>query len=937
MPTTSLPTAYPPGAVPADPLGAVPADPLRAIPAQRTVPAMGLDPRTGGGAGSAADYLLEQMPFRRMEQRAMEAAQPQPQMPALPVFDPLAQPAPEPVQLSEDELLRQTAAGTRTLGETVGDTLLAVGAGLAGLVEAAGGIASLVGLADPDNAVSRGARDVAEGFRSAQSEELQARRAIRDRAMAEAETAGGEFAAAVIGTFGTPSLLFDLLAEMAPGVGVSGLVGRGARAITARMASENIARATGVSAAVASNAVQQGGSVAAEVGNEMQGWDESQWMRSGEYAQRIETEDPEAVKADMIRRAMAEAFAGSSALTVAVAALPGGRAIERWSSGIPARTLASSDGIVRRIGQSGLARASLGFVGEGSGEAIEEGGGQYLGGLARQRVDPLVDPTEGAPGAAGLGFAGGGPLGGVAGYINRPAQTAPDQTPPEAEASADEVAPADVPPSPELPGLPPAGFTPDAVPDLPTGLGAMSAAERGRLFTRLNTDIAPINAALAEAGLFMRDENDNPIVDAEGNPVPFSFTAATFANDPQGVISTLGELGVDDEILGTLSDLAAGLEARTRAATIRAEQAAAATPATQNFIRALDDEGRAAFAQAMGWSTEDVQGVLDSPVVTDEMDLPQSFRLRVAEASRVAREQTRARNSAAVEAAWEAIRARDNEIEAARQEQEARWAAEERAAGAEEAFEADRERRLNELAASMPVIDGPGSFDPAEPAAEALFNRVTRGRRAPVIAEAQAQRMGDPSADSRLFREWRRGNTGAVRDLLRRAGRTGFLRDFEALVEQQRSDTRERQLTRQVATMPVIDGPGSFDPTEPAAEELYNRMTRNGTAPVFTRAQVQRMGDPAAEARFNNAWRRGHTSVVRSLLLGANRTTLAREFDAVVDAQRGTSTASPLAPLPPADPLAAPSVPPPPADPLAAPVQGDLFDALRGEAEDPKR
>ena len=924
MPTTSLPTAYPPGAVPADPLGAVPADPLRAIPAPRTVPAMGLDPRTGGGAGSAADYLLEQMPFRRMEQQALAAAQPQP--PALPVFDPLALPAPEPVQLSEDELLQQTAAGTRTLGETVGDTLLGVGAGLAGLVEAAGGIAALVGLADPNNAVSQGARDVAEGFRSAQSEELQARRAIRDRAMAEAETAGGEFAAAVIGTFGTPSLLIDLLAEMAPGVGVSGLVGRGARAITARMASENIARATGVSSAVASNAIQQGGSVAAEVGSEMQGWDESQWMRSGEYAQRIETEDPEAVKADMIRRAMVESFAGSSALTVAVAALPGGRAIERWSSGIPSRTLADTGGIVRRIGQSGLARTSLGFFGEGTGEAIEEGGGQYLGGLARQRVDPLVDPMEGAPGAAGLGFAGGGPLGGAAGYINRPAPPPPDQPPPAAEAGAGEVAPDDAPPGPDLPGLPPAGFTPDAVPDLPSGLDAMSAAERSRMFTRLNTDIAPINAALAEAGLFMRDENDNPVVDAEGNPVPFSFTAATFANDPQSVISTLGELGVDNEILGTLSDLAAGMETRTRAATVRAEQAAAATPTTQNFIRALDDEGRAAFAQAMGWSAEDVQGVLDSPVVVDEMDLPQSFRLRVAEASRVAREQTRARNSAAVEAAWEAI-----------QEQEARWAAEEREAGAEEAFEADRERRLNELVTSMPVIDGPGTFDPAEPAAEAFFNRMTRNRRAPVITEAQAQRMGDPAADSRLFSAWRSGHTAVVRDLLLRAGRTGFLRDFDALVEQQRSDTRGRELTRQVATMPVIDGPGTFDPAEPSAEELYNRVTRNGTTPVFTRAQVQRMGDPAAEARFDNAWRSGHTSVVRNLLLSANRTTIARDFEALVEQQRGTSTATPLVPLPPADPLAAPMEPSPPADPLAPPVQGDLFDALREEAEDPKR
>ena len=927
MPTTSLPTAYPPGAVPVDP--------LRAVPAPRTVPAMGLDPRTGGGAGSAADYLLEQMPFRLAEQKALAATQPQ--LPALPVFDSLAQPAPEPVQLSEDELLQQTAAGTRTLGETVGDTLLGVGAGLAGLVEAAGSIAALVGLADPNNAVSQGARDVAEGFRSAQSEELQARRAIRDRAMAEAETAGGEFAAAVIGTFGTPSLLIDLLAEMAPGVGVSGLVGRGARAITARMASENIARATGVSSAVASNAVQQGGSVAAEVGSEMQGWDESQWMRSGEYAQRIETEDPEAVKADMIRRAMTEAFAGSSALTVAVAALPGGRAIERWSSGIPARTLVDANGIVRRIGQSGLARTSLGFFGEGAGEAIEEGGGQYLGGLARQRVDPLVDPMEGAPGAAGLGFAGGGPLGGVAGFINRPAQTPPDQTPPAAEAGAGEAAPDDVPPDPDLPGLPPAGFTPDAVPDLPTGLDAMSAAERGRLFTRLNTDIAPINAALAEAGLFMRDENDAPVVDAEGNPVPFSFTAATFANDPQSVIATLGELGVDNEILDTLSDLAAGLETRTRAATIRAEQAAAATPTTQNFIRALDDEGRAAFAQAMGWSAGDVQGVLDSPVVVDEMDLPQSFRLRVAEASREAREQTRARNSAAVEAAWEAIRTRDNEIEAIRQEQEALWAAEEQEAVAEEAFEADRERRLNELASSMPVIDGPGTFDPAEPAAEELYNRLTRNRRAPAFTEAQAQRMGDPAADSRLLSAWRRGHTAVVRDMLLRSGRTGFLRDFDALVDQQRSDTRERQLTRQVATMPVIDGPGSFDPTEPGAEAFFSQLTRDGERRVFTNKQLSQLGDPAAESRFANAWRRGHTSVVRNLLLGANRTTTAREFDAVVAAQRGASTASPLVPLPPADPLAAPSVPPPPADPLATPVQGDLFDALREEAEDPKR
>lgn len=773
MPTTSLPTAYPPGVVPADP--------LRAQPAPRTVPVVGLDPRTGGGAGSAADYLLEQMPFRLMEQQAQQAAQPPP--PPRPAFNPLARVTPEPVQLSEDELLQQTAGGTRGIGETIGDTLLGVGAGLAGLVEAAGGIAALVGLTDPDNAVSRFGRETAEGFRSAQSEELQARRTIRDRAIAEADTFGGEFAAAVIGTFGTPSLLVDLIAEMAPGVGVSGLVGRGARAITARMASENIARATGVSAAVASNAVQQGGSVAAEVGSEMQDWDEAQWMRSGEYAQRIETEDPEAVKADMIRRAMVESFAGSSALTLAVAALPGGRAIERWTTG--AGMAAKPEGLIRRIGQSGLARTSLGFAGEGAGEAIEEGGGQYLGGLARQRVDPLVDPMEGAGAAAGLGFAGGGPLGGVAGYLNQPAAeadvlpAAPPAAPP-AETPPAETPPASAPPEDTSAiAVPPGGFD-SSLPDLPTGLDAMSAAERSRLFTRLNMDIAPVNAALAEAGLFMRDENDNPIVDAEGNPVPFSFTAATFANDPQGVISTLRELGVEAETLTALSDLAADLGRRATAATRRVEVATATDPDTQQFLSSLrrfgDSNSLATFAASMGWSMADVDSVIDAPATVDFGDQPASFRQRLREAVARVREEGRRESAEAAEVYEAAERARQEMLDE-----------EERAAAPEEAFEADRGRRLNQLAASMPTVDGPGTVDTATPEAEALYNRFTRNGRSTIFTEQQLQQMGDPAAEGRFIGAWRRGHTALIRDLLLRANRTGFLRDFDALVERQRA------------------------------------------------------------------------------------------------------------------------------------------------------
>ncbi len=322
-----------------------------------------------------------------------------------------------------------------------------VGAALAGgvgsVVRGLGVTGGLV-TGDVNNPVTELGKSVEEYWGGKKSEGLQRRVAARSAAIDASPTLLGKAGTAIAETVTDPGLFVDTLASTAASMLPAGAAGRVGTLLSG-------SSKVGLGAAVGTGAVQAGADVAGGQFDDALNAPDEVWQQNPEFTTRVGAgEDAAAVKNDLALRTARLAFPGTVALSALTQKLPGAATLERAFAG----------GLSRAPGIKGTAAAALkGGLGEATQEALEEGGGQFVGNLAaREVIDPNTDLTRGVGEGAGLGAVAGFGLGSVTGALSRPPveppatpKAEPQQAPvvPETLASQAQPGPAPAPaPSP---------------------------------------------------------------------------------------------------------------------------------------------------------------------------------------------------------------------------------------------------------------------------------------------------------------------------------------------------------------------------------------------------------------------------------------------------------------------------------------------------------
>jgi hypothetical protein len=294
----------------------------------------------------------------------------------------------------------------RTTGEAITDVGAGLVSGIGSLVQLP---SQLYGLATGDfsntglMALGKGIEKQGEEWKSEALKQKELERAAKIK---EAEKQGfwEEFKTGAAETLKDPALLTSFLAEQAPQLLGSGLIGKGVKGAVlgrelAKGATKEAAEATaikaGVKAGVGTGAVQQG----ADIG-------------TGTYE---ETYD------ELIKRGTSPDQAKAEALGLARASGASGAIISLLAQKLPgAKTLEES--FVGAKGTTGrLLGAGKGLLGEAASEAAEEGGGKFTQNLAMREVNPETELMKGVGTAAGLAAIGGGAFGTVGGALKTPA------------------------------------------------------------------------------------------------------------------------------------------------------------------------------------------------------------------------------------------------------------------------------------------------------------------------------------------------------------------------------------------------------------------------------------------------------------------------------------------------------------------------------------
>lgn len=312
----------------------------------------------------------------------------------------------------------------RSVGEVAGDLGASVMGGFGNVVEGAGALAGLTGLADMDNPVRQAGADAAEYWQSKKSDplkELEARRA-ENIAAAENQGIGHAFWAGIKETASDPALLSSFLAEQLPNFLVGGIAGRAAggaasaiagsagatsaRGVQAVSALGKLAPKVGTAGAVGSMAGMQAADVGGDTYDRMLKLPDEVWLQNDDFIRLLDDgADPQEAKQLLALDVSRKAAGAAGLVSLASMMVPGGTTIERLVAG------------AGRGGRGIVAGAAKGFLGEGAQEAIEEGGGAFSSNLAEREVNPNVDLGRGVGSAAGQGFVVGGPLGGAAGGV----------------------------------------------------------------------------------------------------------------------------------------------------------------------------------------------------------------------------------------------------------------------------------------------------------------------------------------------------------------------------------------------------------------------------------------------------------------------------------------------------------------------------------------
>lgn len=281
------------------------------------------------------------------------------------------------------------------------------------LLQIPGQVGQLAGINEPEEkptGLQGVGKQIEEYGQELKSPVLKGKEQLRSQKIAAAEGDGGvldvakQAGIAFLETVKDPALITSFFAEQIPNLFGSmggGLLARGGvkllmsgavKASLGKAGVEATVGKAGVAGAVGTGAVMQGADV---------GYDTYESIYK-----RLAKDQPDMPVEERNRIAMAQgrqAALQAAGISLATAALPGGRSIERALAGKGAPSV------------GGVAR---GFFGDAGSESLEEGGGQFVSNVAQQEIFPDVKLSQNVGQATGMAALGGGLFGGIAGGVN---------------------------------------------------------------------------------------------------------------------------------------------------------------------------------------------------------------------------------------------------------------------------------------------------------------------------------------------------------------------------------------------------------------------------------------------------------------------------------------------------------------------------------------
>lgn len=325
----------------------------------------------------------------------------------------------------------------RSWGDAVGDTGDAAAGGVGGLIQSAG---TLYGLAtgDMENGATDLGNSVQQYWQDRYSPQLKKKIADRKSKIDAADGVLGKAGTAVWETLSDPALAVDTAASNAATLIPGAVVGRGlaaakyARGLAAGVEAgapniPGIAAAAGTfgtRAAIGTAAVQQGADVSQSAYEGAMKQPDEAWAQNSDFMNALRAEaarggDVDALIPQLKRQFATSAaratFAPATVISVGANMIPGADLLERALVGGAARETVKAGvrfGLAKSVGK--------GLLGEASQEAVEEGGGQFAGNVARRAyTNPNQDLGEDVGENTGMGAAGGALFGMFGGAAHR--------------------------------------------------------------------------------------------------------------------------------------------------------------------------------------------------------------------------------------------------------------------------------------------------------------------------------------------------------------------------------------------------------------------------------------------------------------------------------------------------------------------------------------
>jgi len=301
------------------------------------------------------------------------------------------------------------AKGKRSWTEAATDVGGSFISGVGSLLQLPGQVGQLAGITEPEEkptGLQGVGKQVEEFGQELKSPVLKGKETLRSQKIAAAAGEGTvmdvakQAGVAFLETIKDPALITSFFAEQVPNLFGSmggGLLARGGVKLLMRNAADDVIGKAGVAGAVGTGAVMQGADVGADTYEAIY--------------KRLAKDQPDMPVEERNRIALAQgrqAALQAAGISLATAALPGGRSVERALAGKGAPSV------------GGVAR---GFLGEAGSESLEEGGGQFVSNLAQQEIFPDVKLSQNVGQAVGMGALGGGLFGGIAGGVNARRET----------------------------------------------------------------------------------------------------------------------------------------------------------------------------------------------------------------------------------------------------------------------------------------------------------------------------------------------------------------------------------------------------------------------------------------------------------------------------------------------------------------------------------